>query len=210
MAFLVFEGLDGSGKSTLMESFCDWLKTNGLKFVRTREPGGTPLAEDIRHLLLRTGFEVPHPRTEILLYAASRAQHVEQVIRPARTRGDWVISDRFAASTVSFQCFARGVPRGPVDWLNDFAVGDCWPDLNVLVDVPVSVSFSRMQKREQDGQASDRFEQEKADFHQKVRDGFLAQAKADPKKWLVLDGQQSREDLFENLLRELKSRGIGR
>src|SRR3954464_7993655 len=121
MAFLVFEGLDGSGKSTLIERLAEELKRRGLDLILTREPGGTPLAEDIRKILLRTDAEVPHARTELLLYEASRAQHVERVIKPALRDGRWVLCDRFTASSVSFQSFARKLPRTEIDWLNNYA-----------------------------------------------------------------------------------------
>lgn len=208
MAFLVFEGLDGSGKSTLIERLAGELKKRGFDLIMTREPGGTPLAEDIRKILLRTDSEVPHARTELLLYEASRAQHVERVIRPALEKGQWVLSDRFTASTVSFQSFARKIPRKEIDSLNDYAVGGVKPTLQVLLDLTVDESFKRRKGRvDKTGVDDDRFEREARDFHEAVRQGYLAQAKEDSNNWLVLDANKTPDELFKNLLSHLEDRG---
>lgn len=205
--FLVFEGLDGSGKSTLIEGLKIHLTRVNQMFTQTREPGGTPLAEDIRRLLLRTDGESPVAATELLLYAGSRAQHVASVIQPALKKGDWVICDRFAASSVAFQCFARGLPREHVDWLNTFAQQGTKPDLYVLVDVSVDESERRQASRVQRGQKADRMESEKREFHENVRRGYLAQAQESPADWLVLDGMKSPDDLRDDLIRNLEARG---
>lgn len=205
--FLVFEGLDGSGKSTLIRGLESELTARGFAFRQTREPGGTPLAEDIRKLLLRTDAEIPVPATELLLYAASRAQHVAGVIQPALRSGQWVLCDRFSASSVSFQSFARGVDRLTVDWLNTFAQQGSAPDLYVLVDVTVDESFRRQAKRQGEGQKADRMESEKRDFHEAVRRGYLAQAAETPARWLVLDGTLSPSDLLSQLMSKLQERG---
>ncbi|MES2857032.1 MAG: dTMP kinase [Bdellovibrionota bacterium] len=205
--FLVFEGLDGSGKSTLIQGLNLELKRSNLNTRLTREPGGTPLAEDIRRLLLRTDGEVPHPSTELLLYSASRAQHVAEVIQPSLKSGAWVLCDRFSASTVSFQSFARKVPRANVDWLNRFAEQGTAPDLYVLVDVTVDECERRQALRtNQSGQAADRMERENRNFHEAVREGYLAQAKEEPERWLKLDGTLSPGDLVDRVLQELKRR----
>ncbi len=205
--FIVFEGLDGSGKSTLIRGLEQELLALGQNLKLTREPGGTPLAEDIRNLLLRTGAEVPVAATELLLYAASRAQHVAGVIQPALKKGEWVLCDRFSASSVSFQSFARGVDRKSVDWLNTFAQQTTEPDLNVLVDVTVDESERRQTQRQGTGQKADRMESEKREFHEKVRRGYLAQAKESPSRWLILDGTHTPDQLRDELLQNLKSRG---
>ncbi|RYZ67485.1 MAG: dTMP kinase [Proteobacteria bacterium] len=204
---MVFEGLDGSGKSTLIQGLTKQLESSGQKFRLTREPGGTPLAEDIRNLLLRTESEAPVATTELLLYAASRAQHVAGVIQPSLRKGEWVICDRFSASSVAFQCFARGLDRSQIDWLNTFAQAGTSPDLYVLVDVTVDESERRQSKRIEGGQKADRMESEKREFHENVRRGYLAQAKENPKGWLVLDGTLSPEDLRNELIAKLKERG---
>lgn len=208
MAFIVFEGLDGSGKSTLIKKFQQHLEKSGIDLVLTREPGGSPLAEEIRQLVLKKSSETTFPRTEILLYQASRAQHVESLIRPSLEKKKWVISDRFYGSTIAFQVFGRSLPRSEVDWLNDFAVNGVHPDLTVLVDVPVEVSQKRIHNRSQSESVElDRMESEKLDFHHRVRLGYLDQAQKS-QQWLTLDGQQSSDDLFEQLLGCLRDKGF--
>lgn len=207
--FLSFEGLDGSGKSTLIQGLRSQLETLGRRVTVTREPGGTQLAEDIRNLILRTGHESPHARTEILLYEASRAQHVEGVIRPALEQGAWVLCDRFSESTVAFQCFARGLDRGKVDWLNRFAEDGVRPSVVVLLDLTVEASRRRQNKRQnQIGSGPDRMEQEADEFHNRVRNGFLAQAKEEPERWLVLNAERSADQLLTDLIEGLEKKGI--
>ncbi|MDX9731823.1 MAG: dTMP kinase [Bdellovibrionales bacterium] len=214
--FLSFEGLDGSGKSTLIQNVKAALEKRGVKVRVTREPGGTPLAEDIRHLILRkpdqtaqpgrtVQMDAPVAATEILLYEASRAQHVAQVIRPALERGEWVLCDRFSESTVAFQCFARGLDRGEVDRLNRFAEQGVRPELVVLLDLTVEVS-----RRRQSGRAShdassapDRIESEADDFHERVRQGFLAQVAEEPARWVKLDADSAPGELLEGTMAEL-------
>lgn len=209
MAFIVFEGLDGSGKSTLMRNLSEHLRSQQKNFIMTREPGGTPLAEDIRNLLLRRDGEAPVARTEVLLYQASRAQHVDTVIEPALKAGQWVLCDRFYASTVAFQCFARGLDRKQIDFLNMYATNNRKPDLTVLLDLPVKESLSRIEQRNLTlGSESDRMEAEKISFHQAVRDGYLAQADEDPESWLKLDAKKSPSDLFDLLRATLHHRRI--
>lgn len=202
--FLVFEGLDGSGKTTLIRSLEQYLRAQGMELRLTREPGGTPLAEDIRRLLLKTDGEVPVAPAELLLYAASRAQHVAGVIRPALEKGQWVLCDRFTASSVAFQCFARGLKRSEVDWLNGFATQTLRPDLTILLDLTVEESRRRQSGR---SEAEDRMERESQTFHEAVRQGYLAQAKEEPAKWLVLDAKSSPDELVQKTLTELKVRG---
>ena len=205
--FLVFEGLDGSGKSTLMHGIVGELKSRSKSAVVTREPGGTPLAEEVRRLLLKTEGETPVAATELLLYAASRAQHVAGVIKPALARGEWVLCDRFVASSVAFQCFARGLSRTDTDWLNCFAQQGCQPDLTLLLDITVEESQRRQSNRSlQTGQTADRMERESQNFHERVRQGYLAQAKEAPNRWLVLDATHRPDDLHEQVLHELMRR----
>jgi dTMP kinase len=206
--FLVFEGLDGSGKSTLIELIKSTLVATGHRVRLTREPGGTPLAEDIRRLLLRTDAEVPSAPTELLLYAASRAQHVACVIQPALASGSWVFCDRFIASSVAFQCFARGLKRSDVDWLNHFAQQGIRPSLTILLDLSVDESQKRQTKRYESGAAGaiDRMEKEAKEFHEAVRRGYLAQAAEAPEAWLVLDAMAKPEEMKNLVLEELKKR----
>lgn len=207
MAFLVFEGMDGSGKTTLLNRLGQELQRRGIDIHVTREPGGTPLAEDVRRILLRMDGEIPCARAELLLYEAARAQHVERVIRPALAAGRWVLCDRFTASAVAFQSIARGLPRTDVDWLNAYAVAGVEPDLQVLLDLPVEESLRRRAARYHDsGQGEDRFEREKQDFHQAVRHGYLQQVQENPSAWLRLDAMQGKEELYSELLHNLEAR----
>ena len=200
--FLVFEGLDGSGKSTLIHLVAEELKTRDIEHTLTREPGGTPLAEEIRKLLLRTEKEAPVGTTELLLYAASRSQHVAKVIRPAIDRGTWILCDRFLASSVAFQCFARGLPRPDIDWLNTFAIQGMRPDLTILLDLTVELSAHRQADRSN----KDRMEAESRAFHEAVRQGYLVQAKEDAANWLVLDARQTPEVLKTKVIEMLEKR----
>ncbi len=207
MPFIAFEGLDGSGKSTLIRNLTAVLKQSKVQFLLTREPGGTKLAEEIRNILLKIDDEVPSSRTEALLYQASRAQHVDRIIRPALEKKMWILCDRFSASSIAFQSFARGLERTDIEWLNRFSTQNIFPDLNVLLDLTVEESHQRMQGRNLSlGTEHDRFEKEQSEFHQKVREGFLFQAKQEPQKWLVLNASQSSEKLSEQLISELKTK----
>lgn len=202
MAFIVLEGLDGSGKSTLIAHLEKALEEKGLKVRLTREPGGTPLAEKMRDLILDPSGESPCPRAEVLLYQAARAQHVDRVIQPHLDSGGWVLSDRFYGSTVAFQVFGRQLPREEIDWLNRYATAGLSPHLTIYLDVPVEVSQSRMQ-----GRAKDRIESEEESFHQRVRQGYLAQAQESPDSWVVLSSERPPEELNQMVLEKLKEKG---
>lgn len=209
MKFIVFEGLDGSGKSSLMAALERELERRGMPFQRTREPGGTPLGDEIRQMILRKEGPSPLPRTELLLYEASRAQHVEQVIRPTLAKGVWVLCDRFSASSVAFQSGGREISEQEVVMLNDFATGGLKADLTVLLDLSVEESRRRRQGRgAQSGESEDRIESEADSFHEKVRQSFLKQAREDEKGWLVLNAQETPEVLFQQLLKSLADKGL--
>lgn len=204
MAFVVFEGLDGSGKSTLIKKLKAHLEDSGVQVVLSHEPGGTELAEQIRHLILKTEGEAPVSMTELLLYEASRAQHVETLIKPNLEAKKWVLCDRYTGSTLAFQCGGRGIDRSVVDQLNQFATQGLKPDLWVLLDLSLEESERRRKAR---GEEEDRLESEAADFHQRVRDYYLKLAEEDPKTWVVLNAEKPVDDLFETLLKELSERG---
>lgn len=207
MAFIVFEGIDGSGKSTLVRKLNEYLVSKGISCVLTREPGGTELAEELRHIIIRTDKEAPTPRTELLLYEAARAQHVDKFIQPNLDQGNWVISDRFSASTYAFQAGGRELKDQDIHWLNNFATNGLEPDLWVLLDLPITEAEKRMGKRLEEGQQKDRFEQEKQDFHQRVRDAYLSLSK-DKDNWLILDSTQTPDDLYEQLRSHLIHKGL--
>lgn len=210
MIFLAFEGLDGSGKSSLMKQLEDHLLHQNIKFIKTREPGGTVVGDQLRSIILTKNKDTalsPTPRTELLLYEASRSQHVDLVIRPALAQKKWVLCDRFTASSVAFQAGGRKISIEQVHWLNHFAIDGVEPDLNILLDLTVEESKKRRQGRQsQGGDAEDRIESEAEAFHDRVREGFLAESRREAKKWLVLDASQSQEKLFEVLLIGLKAR----
>lgn len=207
MFFLAFEGLDGSGKSTLMSQLESHLRIQNKSFIKTREPGGTQIGDQLRNIILSKCTEVPSPRTELLLYEASRSQHVDLIIKPALEKKQWVLCDRFTASSVAFQAGGRQISGDQVDWLNNFATDSLKPDLNILLDLTVEESQSRRRNRAAAaGETEDRMESEEESFHRRVRDGFLKQAVKHPTEWLVLDAAQTPEQLFNLLLTELKSR----
>ena len=206
MPFVVFEGLDGSGKSTLMGGLEAELQKRGLTTLRTREPGGTPLGDQIREMILRKDGPAPTPRTELLLYEASRSQHVDQVIRPSLEKGIWVLCDRYSASSVAFQAGGRMISEEWVEKLNEFATAQLQPELTVLLDLSVEESRRRRNVRQQAtaGSGDDRIESEADSFHERVRQSFLKQAARQPNSWLVLNAAQSQAELLQNLVSHLR------
>lgn len=209
MKFLVFEGLDGSGKSSLMAALERELERRGQAFQRTREPGGTPLGDEVRHMILRKEGPTPVPRAELLMYEVSRAQLVEQVIRPTLAQGTWVLCDRFTASSVAFQGGGRNISEHEVEMLNDFATGGLKPDLTILLDLSVEESRRRRQGRGvENGEGEDRIESEADSFHEKVRQSFLKQAISCGESWLILNAQETPEVLFQQLLKALVEKNI--
>lgn len=179
---VAFEGGEGAGKSTQVALVARLASSAGIEVVTCREPGGTPFGEAIRNALLHG--QPTAPVAELLAFNAARAELVQSVIRPALERGALVLSDRFTASTVAYQQYGRGLDAALVASANEAATGPVRPALQVLLDLPVAVGLERM------GTASDRFEAEGRDFHERVRSGFLAQVDAAPERWLVLDAAQ--------------------
>lgn len=205
--FIVLEGIEGSGKTTQLNLLRDWLPTSGLmpegaRLVVTREPGGTLLGRELRRLLLEERGELePVPQAELLMITADRAQHVEQVIRPALERGDWVLSDRFTGSTVAYQGYGRGVPLDLIRQLQDAATGDIRSDLVLWLDVPVDVALKRLAASK-----VDRIDQEGKEFLERVADGYHRQWQdnSSPEKWLSFLAVGSRESLQAELRRALQ------
>ena len=203
MAFIVFEGLDHSGKSTLIQSISKELEKRDIEFILTREPGGTTLGEKIREVVLHP-YDPISPETEILLISASRRDHIEKVITPSLEAGKWVICDRFWPSTSAFQGAGRGLPIEQVKWLNQFTVPEeITPDLWVLLDMPVAEKDRRSQSQ---GHSSDRFEMQDRLFHQRVREYYLSLAKEHKDSWFVLNALLSKEELRTQVIEELKKR----
>jgi len=185
--FIVFEGGDGSGKSTQVRSLVRRLRRRDIKVLRTHEPGGTPLGQALRHLL-KSG-EPMTPISELMLFEAARAQLVQNVIRPFLSEGGVIIADRFTSSTMTYQGYGRGLDRELIERLNREATGGLEPDLTVLLDLPVETALARKNG------GADNFDDAPVDFHRKIRRGYSALAAADPEGWLVLDGQRTPEEL---------------
>jgi dTMP kinase len=183
---IAFEGGEGSGKSTQAERLAC-----ALDAVLTREPGGTTVGEGVRQLLLDPSLAIG-ARAEALLMAAARAQHVDEVIRPALDAGRHVVTDRYVHSSLAYQGYGRGLDLDEVRRLSEWATGGLWPDLVILLDVPADESLAR---RRAIGHAPDRLEAEDAAFHERVRDGFARLAAAEPQRWRVVDGTGSVDDV---------------
>jgi len=195
-----FEGSEGSGKSTQIELLADELEGMGHEVIVTREPGGTEIGEEIRHLLIHnTAGRNMAPETELLLFAAARAQLVRETILPALTSGKIVLCDRFLDSTTVYQGAARSISNDPVSYINRFAVGEVVPDLTFILDVTAEESMTRVRRRVSD--LPDRMEQENIDFYNKVREGYLLLARSMPERFHVMDGSRPKEELQEETLK---------
>lgn len=194
--FLTFEGGEGAGKSSRVKELAEALRRRGIEVVVTREPGGSVGAEAVRHALLSGAAEAFGPLAEAILFAAARADHVDQTIRPALERGAWVISDRFADSTRVYQGASGDVPAAQVAALEEIAIDDVRPDLTILLDVPVEIGLARAAARRGDDVA-DRFEKEGAEIHERRRRAFLALARGEPKRFVVVDASQDPATVAE-------------
>lgn len=197
---IVFEGGEGSGKTTQLGRSHDWLMNqfDGSSFtvVKTREPGGTELGQQIRKLLLHPDLAEPtQNRAELLLFAADRAQHVEGFLRPALRRGALVLCDRFTDSTVAYQGYGRGLDLALIHQLNQIATGGLEPDLTLWLDVDVTTGLSRAQRRG----SADRMEQNQVEFHQRVRQGFCELAAAYPQRIRRVDANRSADEVFQDV-----------
>jgi dTMP kinase len=199
--FIAFEGGDGAGKSTQAAAVEQRLQEMGRTVLRTREPGGTPVGEKLRALVLEHGHGEIDARTEALIFSASRAAHVEQVIRPALERGEVVVCDRFIDSSVAYQGAGRGLGLAPVRELNLWATAGLLPDLTVLLDVAPQQGRER---RTAGDAAEDRLESEADDFHSRIRDAFVELADAAPEKYLVLDAAADRDDLTAAIMARVR------
>ena len=190
--FITLEGPEGAGKSTQAAMLISKLESRGLEVVYTREPGGTRLGEAIRGILqFDAAGESPCPESEVLLFEASRAQLVRRLILPSLDRGAWVVCDRFADSTTAYQGFGRAFPVEMMETLNQFAIGPAVPDMTLLFDINVSLGLQRCAKR-QHGQPAplDRIESETLEFHERVRQGYLALARRYPSRFRLIDAMR--------------------
>ncbi len=206
--FITLEGPEGAGKSTNREYLAQRLRDHGLDVVLTREPGGTPLAERIRELLLTPADEPMNSDTELLLVFAARAQHLAQVIRPALARGAVVLCDRFTDATYAYQGGGRGLAFQRIEQLEQFVQGEMRPDLTLIFDLPVAIGLSRAAARGR----LDRFEQEGLEFFEAVRNAYLERARQKPQRYRVIDAGQSLTSVqadLDGILPEILERAIG-
>ena len=180
--FVTFEGVEGCGKSTQAKALKEKLRRKGIPVILTHEPGGTTLGMEIRHTLKRNRPEAPSTIAELLLFVASRAQLVTEIIRPSLKEGKIVLCDRFADSTLAYQGYGRGIDLNLIKNINTLATEGLKPNLTILLDLPAEFGLSRRGDKR-----LDRFEQERLDFHQRVRDGYLKLAAQEPERWLVIE-----------------------
>jgi dTMP kinase len=196
--FITFEGVDGAGKSTHLEWFANTLRQRGVDLLVTREPGGTPLGERLREILLHNAM---HAETEALLMFAARREHIEQVIRPALQRGTWVISDRFSDASFAYQGGGRGVALQKLEQLEQWVHADLQPDLTLLFDIPIEIARQRLSNNV----SLDRFEQEQGVFFEKVRQAYLARSQKHSSRFAVIHAEKTRDEVQASLLRIVSS-----
>lgn len=207
--FITFEGIEGSGKSTQIQFLADFFKRAGRNCVVTREPGGTEIGTKIRSILLDSVNAGISFLTELLLYEADRAQHVEELIRPSLKAGKIVVCDRFFDATVVYQGYARGGDLDFIDYLHGTILKGLKPDITFVLDCPVTTGLKRAWTRianNTDKIKEDRFEKEALDFHEKIRRGYLSMAKAEPDRFFVIDATQARSVIHDTIVRIVKGR----
>lgn len=203
--FITFEGGEGCGKSTQIKRLKEALEREGVETVLTREPGGTWLSEEIRHLIKDQTADAPCDRSELLLFLAARAQLVRNVIRPALEAGKWVLSDRFSDSTLAYQGYGRGLPLDDLRQMNEFACEGLKPDLTLLMDVSPEVSRTRMRKREAaTATTADRIEKAGDEFHARLRAGFAELAKAEPDRIVTIDANGTPDEVWELVWKSMR------
>ena len=200
-----FEGSEGSGKSTQIARLAEHFQKAKREVVTTREPGGTEIGEQIRNIIVHNskGDEMC-AESELLLFAAARAQVVREVIAPALMRGAIVLSDRFLDSSTVYQGIGRNLAADPVEQINRFAVGNVMPDLTIVIDVPTEVSLARLRQRASD--LPDRMERENLNFYTKIREGYLVLAKGMPQRFVVIDGTKTQDVIAKKIWTEVQAR----
>jgi dTMP kinase len=201
--FITLEGIEGAGKSTVALLIRDWLATRGITACLTREPGGTPLAERVRKVVLEQGEEKVSATAETLLMFAARSIHLDNLIQPALARGEWVVCDRFTDATRAYQGYGRGMDLSWIEQLAKTVHGDLQPDCTLLLDLPVRVGLSRARSRS--GAAADRFEAEREEFFERVRAGYLAIAQREPQRVRVIDAEAPLPEVTKRLTMALES-----
>jgi dTMP kinase len=206
--FITFEGVEGCGKTTQIRNLSERLVNSGFRTVLTREPGGCPIADKIRSILLDAGNQGMVPLSELLLYAAARAQHVAEVILPALASDAIVLCDRFTDATVAYQHCGRGIDRSTIDALNTLACQSVRPDLTVLMDCDVAIGLARAKSRIEmtSGPREERFELETLAFHQRVRDGYLQLAADEADRFLTVSASGSIEEISDRIALQVQER----
>jgi dTMP kinase len=206
--FITFEGVEGCGKTTQIRLLAEHLTSCGIRTTLTREPGGCPIADKIRSILLDAENRALSPLAELMLYGAARSQHVTEVISPALAAGQTVLCDRFSDATVAYQSFGRGIERDVIDTLNRYACHGTTPDLTVLVDCDPLIGLERARRRIEasSGPREERFELEALPFHQRVRAGYRQLALEQPGRFVMIDGSGSIETIFASISRQVLPR----
>jgi dTMP kinase len=202
--FITLEGPEGSGKTSQIPPLVEFLNSEGVNLLSTREPGGTAIGDQVRSILMSMENQAMHPRTEILLFCAARAQIVEQVIRPELAQGRVVLCDRYADSTLAYQGYGHGLDLVFLRSLLDFTTGSLWPDLTILMDVDVEIGLQRKQNCQ--GGEWNRLDAYALAFHRRVRQGYLEMARQQPGRWVVIDASQPREVVQQNLRKTILDR----
>jgi len=203
--FITCEGPEGSGKSTQIKRLAEQLEARGIKVLCTREPGGTATGEAIRNILQHDAAGEPlTERAELLLFTASRAQLVDQVVLPALDRGEWVLCDRFIDSTMAYQGYARGMDIDTLDAINGFSIAGRKPDLTLLLDLDIEQGFQRLEERYSAGGSADRFEREARDFHHRVRNGYHTLAEREPERFRVIDAGRAVDEVASRVWNAVK------
>ena len=199
--FITLEGSEGAGKSTALKFIENYLQQHNIMAVLTREPGGTEIAEEIRHVLLYPASkDKMQPLTELLLMFAGREQHIQTCIKPALVAGQWVVSDRYVDASYAYQGGGRGIPVTTIALLDKLIVNEIYPNLTLLLDIPAEIGVDRAEKR---GNAKDRIEQEKVEFFKRVRDAYLERAKQDPSRIKIIDASQPLESVQQQIQQAL-------
>lgn len=203
--FITFEGPEGSGKSTQIQRLGAYLQEQGVECVVTKEPGGTPIADKIRAIVLDSASAELDPWAEVLLYSASRRQHTVERIRPALARGVHVLCDRYIDATIAYQGYGRLIDLGRLQLLNEWATEGLLPELTLLYDIDEATGLARAHRRNAAMDVDEgRFEAEDLRFHRRVREGYLAMAVAEPKRFVVIDGHGTIDEVFERTLAAVK------
>ncbi len=191
--FITFEGVEGVGKSTQVQHLADWLTEQGRDVVRTREPGGAPLAEKVRELLKQSPHGSVPATSELLLIFAARAAHADTLLRPALAQGQWIVCDRFVDASIAYQGAGRGLGRERVEALAEWLVPDLVPDLTLVLDLPIETAFKRLDARGE----RDRFEQEDGEFFRRVRDAYMKLAEREPRRVHIVDAGGTVEEVAQ-------------